>query len=1600
MGWELGMLRGMWLAAALLMTAVFMAPTPAEAATCSNEALRTGPSAGLPDCRAYELVSPPDMDGRLLWPVSSFGFETLFDLFPTELASPTSDSIVFETYNGPPLSPPEPNGNFDVYEARRTEAGWQSVRRISPSGPQKSGPTSGGVSSDHAYAFTHVNVVEGGIHPSGSLATGFGVDYLSNPDGSFEPVGKGSLGEEPLAQGRYISRGGEHVIFSTGAQVGQSIWCKTVIDAGRECKVLELQPEATTGVGAIYDREADGVTHLVSLLPGATEQTAGQQAFYQGASSDGASIAFKINGALYVRVHSGGPGEETEEVAPAGDTPTFAGLSQEGKYLFYVSGGEQGTIHRFETGTDQDLEVNPGNEGEIVNVSADGSHVYFVSNEEIGGEGGSGEPNLFAWNGSTTQLVATVAPSDLVQTSGSLPGIPALTNWTDYAVAPVNQIETGPGADSSRSTPDGDVLVFESKAKLDPSYENSGHTEIYRWEEGGAGVDCVSCNSDPLAGAASADARLQALDHTGSAMIVHNLSDDGSRVFFETKEAISPADTGGTNDVYEWHQEGSGSRMDLISSGQSVQYPLLVPSSNLPDEPNLLFAITPDGGNVVFLSQDDLTGEAGSGGVPAIYDARVNGGFPPHRAPPVPCSEEGCRHATSTSIPSFALPQSEGEKGKGNVKPQKRRCQRAKGNREAKVKRDKRCAKKHSKHRPARISAAEAAVPSAAMPSADAPAGVTAGAGSSQGSAAASPGIAASGEFSEFGINSVSAGLSTTAAGQHPDFTTFFKLNFHLNSGGQPEADARVNEVSVSLPPGLLGNPTAIPSCKTGEFIAFANCPKASQVGVTKVLINGQGRAFEPIYNLTPPHPDREIARLGFFAGVLPVYIDVKVRTASDYGVTARIHSAPALRAVLEAETTLWGDPTNPIHDPQRLTAKEAPECSTQEFACEAPEGKREVPRTDLAFMTNPAECEQGDVGLSVTSYQLPGRIFSASAPLPAITGCQGLPFAPGFSAAPTTLAAGAPTGLSTKLVLPQHLGAGEPATATMREARVTLPGGMQVNPAAANWIEACSAAQVGFHSEVDANCPDGSKLGTATIRSPALSQPIAGNLYQRTPEPGHQLGLWLAVDALGLHVKLPGELEPDKQTGRLTAVFRDLPQVPVEEIDLDVWGGARAPLIAPQGCGTYVTDYVFTPHGGGAPVSGSSPMQVTGACNRPFDPKLKAGTTRPVAGKFSPLVVDLERPDGNQALRGFRLKLPDGLLARIKGVGRCTDAEATAGACPASSKLGTVAASAGPGPDPLWVPQPGKAQPGVYLGGPYKDSPLSVVTLVPAQAGPFDLGTVVVRSGLGLDPDTNRPVIEADPLPRFFEGVGLDYRRLHVTVDRPGFTLNPTDCSVMAVNSDVASTQGTIAHPSTRFKVTGCRKLKFAPKLSLSLKGGTKRSDYPALTAVLKARRGDANIARARVSLPHSEFLAQEHIVTICTRKQFAADKCPKGSVYGHAEATTPLLARPLRGPVYLRSSDNPLPDMVAALHGELDVNLVGRIDSHDGGIRTTFASVPDAPVTRFVLRMKGGAKGLLVNSTNVCAHPGRAGADLTAQNGRVANLRPVLGFGGCGGK
>lgn len=667
--WKPATVRGAILSAVILSANFcggLLAFASPAGATCPNEAFREGASVSLPDCRAYELVTPTDANGRKFNDITTIN--GTYDLFPMEPASPLLDSFVFSTVAAPLRTPSGGDGLFDSYQAVRSAAGWGINRRLTPSGAESVYPYPGSVSPDHAYAFMHVQQFDNGESEAGSLAREGEADYLGKPDGTFQLTGIGSLGVEPLAQGRYISPGGQHVIFSTGRLETQSKWCAIV---GPSCKVRRLEPKAApTGTAAVYDREADGPTRVISLLPGDVTPAEGEAAFYQGASADGTAVAFKIGGILYVRLRN----LETQEVA-AGN-PTYGGISNDGTYVFYVSGGD---IHRYDTDIEQDEAINSSGDAQMTNVSADGSHVYFVSPSQLDGVAGvAGEPNLYDWSGGAPEFVATLAESDLESTSGGRPLYPNLVNWTDWVVSPYQNLAgggNGPGNDSSRTTPDGSAIVFESRRQL-TSYPNASHTEIYRYSALDKSLSCASCN--PLQPSASEDAQLQNLAMAHAPTIIHNVSIDGTRVFFETPEALVEGDTDGINDIYEWHlSPGSANpTVALITSGHSAKYAYPPYLGEAALQPNTLLGITPDGSDVFFASQDVLVPGAAEGGAFAIYDARIGGGFLLPQMP-VPCGDSAaCRPATS---PTVAVPAatSEGRRQQGNVKP-RRRCRKKK----------------------------------------------------------------------------------------------------------------------------------------------------------------------------------------------------------------------------------------------------------------------------------------------------------------------------------------------------------------------------------------------------------------------------------------------------------------------------------------------------------------------------------------------------------------------------------------------------------------------------------------------------------------------------------------------------------------------------------------------------------------------------------------------------------------------------------------------------------------------------------------------------------------------------------------------------------
>jgi hypothetical protein len=859
--------------------------------------------------------------------------------------------------------------------------------------------------------------------------------------------------------------------------------------------------------------------------------------------------------------------------------------------------------------------------------------------------------------------------------------------------------------------------------------------------------------------------------------------------------------------------------------------------------------------------------------------------------------------------------------------------------------------------------------------------------------ATASPAAAAP---EDYGVESFSAALSTNQAGSHPDLNLDFELKTDPtsseDSNGLHSPYARTQDLSIELPPGFMGNPNSVAQCSPQQFgsstVGGAGCPLGAQVGFVELFLYTSSKPLtEPIYSMTPPGEDI-VARLGFYAGTLPNYIDIGVRSESDYGLTATIRGVPANEKLVAAHTVLWGVPGDESHNTMRLTPHEA----YPEFKQGSPPRSSGV--EPAPFFTNPTTCGPLlPVKLATNSYQLPSLIARAEATLPPIVGCGSVQFEPSFSLQPTTRAAASPAGLDATLTIPQNETPNGRATSQLRSAVVEVPAGVSISPNAADGLEACSTAQVRQGENTAAECPAASKIGSAEFDVPALSRVLKGSIYQRTPEPGHLFRIWLVADELGVHVKIAGEIQVDRATGQITSVFVDTPQVPVETLKLQFKGGPRGVVITPQKCGTYFTQWEFGPWSGSPSAIGQSPFTIDQNCDTGgFRPGFSAGSTNPSAGSLTHFTLDLSRQDGEQNIAGVEVSLPEGLLAKPKGVPLCEGAAASSGQCPAGSKIGFAAVAAGAGSNPLWIPQPDKAPTAVYLSGPYKNAPYSLVIKVPAQAGPFDLGVVVTRAGIYVDPTTSAVTVKSDPLPQILEGVPIAYKAIHVGVDRNDFMINPTSCEPSSVDAAVSSAAGARAVLTSPFQVGSCASLGFKPQLSISLKGPTRRAAYPALKAVLKARKGDANIGRAVVTLPHSAFLEQAHIRTICTRVQYAADNCPARSVYGFAQASTPLLDEPLRGPVYLRSSNNPLPDLVAALHGKIDIDLVGRIDSVNGGIRTTFAAVPDAPVTRFTMNMQGGKKGLIVNSTNLCSSTNRATAKLTGQNGKLAQTRPVV--------
>jgi len=868
----------------------------------------------------------------------------------------------------------------------------------------------------------------------------------------------------------------------------------------------------------------------------------------------------------------------------------------------------------------------------------------------------------------------------------------------------------------------------------------------------------------------------------------------------------------------------------------------------------------------------------------------------------------------------------------------------------------------------------------------------------------------------------------TQAAGHPNKGITAFLVNQVVGPPALP--DGFIKNIRVELPRGLAVNPEAVPTCTEKQLseviatepIVLTKCATeaaASQVGTDYFTTLAPGpvppkgtevTVPSPVYNMDVSNRFGVPSMAGFNASGEPTYL-VGDLDPGDQHVSFNITNL---------KSPLLGGP--PIIG-SRLV-----------FEGQKGDG----------YLTLPTSCEGPQVtDLEVRSHPYPAppegaelvRRAEGSTPTGA-TGCADIPFEPTIATtADGAKATDSPEPATVDLGIPyKKENSGGLINSYLKTAKVTLPEGAGINPSSAT-LTPCTSAQFPLASNDAIACPAGSQIGTVKVETPALpAGSIGGAVYLAEPlkngpgaaSTGEQFRIFIHASGpeRGVNVRLVGNVFPNPITGQLTAVVDNNPEAPFSSFQIHLNGGPKGVLTSPDVCSTETTTDL-TPWSGNANAAPKSPFTLTslpggGSCpktlaSRPFAPSYTAKSDSNKAGSYSPFHVHIGRPDGQQELKVVNVTLPKGLTGKLAGIPYCSEADIAAAqassgksqlassSCPAASQIGTTTTLAGSGALPFKIA--GKA----FLAGPYKGAPLSLVVVTPGVAGPYDIGTVVVRVALNVNPTTAQINAVSDPIPNVFGGVKLDVRSIDVDVDKSQFMRNPTNCEPGAVSGTINGGGANPANPasfssygvSVPYAATECNSLGFRPKLFTRLFGPTNRAKNPRLRAILETREGDANVARTALSLPHSLFLDQSHIKTVCTRPQLASQTCPKAAQYGQAEAISPLLDNKLKGPVYLVSSSNKLPDLVADLRGQVNIQLHGVISSKRGGLKTVFDSVPDVPVKKFILNMQGGKKSLLINSTNICAKKQTAVLNIKGQNGKkVKNNKYGLRISNCGKK
>jgi hypothetical protein len=907
------------------------------------------------------------------------------------------------------------------------------------------------------------------------------------------------------------------------------------------------------------------------------------------------------------------------------------------------------------------------------------------------------------------------------------------------------------------------------------------------------------------------------------------------------------------------------------------------------------------------------------------------------------------------------------------------------------------------------------------------------------------PGVA----VASFGLKSFDVtiqnqdGSADTQAGSHPfAMTTSFTMESTLNSKGEVATEQDLKDVKVDLPAGLVGNATAVPQCSQELLTAYnpneensayngAQCNDASAVGVAGLwLSNLGGFIYVPIYSVvpTPGFP----AELGFNILGIPIVLVPSVRTGGDYGLDILSKNTSEALIVSASKVTIWGVPGDPGHDAFRGQCLNTITGESQGI-CPA----KVAPKP---LLTLPSACS-GPLRTTITVTSWQGGSSKAQSvthdgqgnPV-GIDGCNQLDFNPRLTISPDTSQADTPAGLTAEVKpsLGGLLEGNSPSSADIKNTTVTLPAGMVINPGQAAGLQACQPTQENLASDQPPTCPLASKVGTDEIETPLLKDTLKGNVYvlaQSNGGPGEPsnlqshpptLQILVAASADGVNVKLVGNVHLNEATGQLTTTFTETPQLPFSDFRLAFSGGAQAALDTPTQCGTYTTNADFTPWS--TPFHAdiltsdsfnilSGPGQGPCVSSLPFSPSLHAGASTDQAAGFTNFSLLLQRADGQQRISRLQFNTPKGLLGMISKIPLCQEPQAAAGTCSAASQIGHTVVEAGPGPYPLVVPQPGQPPAPIYLTGSYKGAPYGLSIAVPVIAGPFNLGTVVTRSAISVDPHTAQLTVTTDPLPSILDGIPADLRTINAVIDRPGFMFNPTNCDPQSFSGTAFSTEGASAPLERHFQVGSCQSLKFKPDFKVYTSGHTSRARGASLTAKIlyptippgnNQASSQANIKSVKVDLPKQLPSRLTTLQKACTAQTFEANpaNCPSASVVGHAKALTPVLPVPVEGPAYFVShGGEAFPSLIIVLQGYgVTVDLVGSTFISKAGITSsTFKSVPDVPVSTFELNLPQGKYSALAANGNLCKSKLRMPTAFTAQNGAIIHQTTKITATGC---